>query len=67
MHPALAQALAPFTPPASTVDDLQAQVNDLQEELNFYLEALDFIYNGIENHTIWDVNQVKMICARVLT
>jgi hypothetical protein len=62
IHPTIAQALAPFTPP----DDLQAQVNNLREEMGFYLEALDFIYNGIEDHSIWDVNQVKMICARVL-
>jgi hypothetical protein len=66
MHPALAQALAPFAPPAPTVPELQKQVNDLQEELNFYLETLNYIYDGIQNQTIWDVNQVKMICARVL-
>jgi hypothetical protein len=66
MHPTIAQALAPFTPPAPTVDELQAQINDLKEEMGFYLETLDFIYNNIQNHTIWDVNQVKMICARVL-
>ena len=66
MHPTIAQALAPFAPPAPTVDELQAQINDLKEEMGFYLETLDFIYNNIENHTIWDVNQIKMICARVL-
>jgi len=66
MHPALAQALAPFAPPAPTVSELQKQVNDLQEELNFYLEALTYIYDGINNHDIYSVNQVKMICARVL-
>jgi PPE-repeat protein len=66
IHSTIAQALAPFAPPAPTVDDLQAQVNDLQEELNFYLEALTYIYDNINNHTIYDVNQVKMICARVL-
>ena len=66
IHPTIAQALAPFTPPAPTVDELQAQINDLKEEKDFYLEALDFIYNGIEDHSIWHVNQVKMICARVL-
>jgi len=66
IHPTIAQALAPFTPPAPTVDELQAQINDLREEMGFYLETIDFIYNNIQNHTIWDVNQVKMICARVL-
>jgi len=66
MHPTIAQALAPFAPPAPTVDELQAQINDLKEEMGFYLETLDFIYNNIQNHSIWDVNQVKMICARVL-
>ena len=66
MHPALAQALAPFTPPAPTIPELQKQVNDLQEELNFYLEALTYIYDNINNHNIYDVNQVKMICAKVL-
>jgi len=66
MHPAIAQALAPFAPPAITVPELQKQVNDLQEELNFYLEALTYIYDGINNHDIYSVNQVKMICARVL-
>jgi hypothetical protein len=66
IHPTIAQALAPFAPPAPTVDDLQAQVNDLREEMNFYLEALTYIYDNINNHTIYDVNQVKMICARVL-
>jgi hypothetical protein len=66
MHPALAKALAPFTPPAPTVDELQAQVNDLREEMGFYLEALTYIYENINNHNIYSVNQVKMICARVL-
>jgi hypothetical protein len=66
MHPTIAQALAPFTPPAPTVDELQAQINDLREEKDFYLEALDFIYNGIEDHSIWHVNQVRGVCARVL-
>ena len=66
IHPTKAQALAPFTPPAPTVDELQAQIDDLREEMGFYLETLDFIYNNIQNHSIWDVNQVKMICARVL-
>ena len=66
MHPTIAQALAPFTPPAPTVAELQAQINDLREEKDFYLEALDFIYNGIEDHSIWHVNQVRGVCARVL-
>ena len=66
IHPTMAQALAPFTPPAPTVDELQAQINDLREEKDFYLEALDFIYNGIEDHSIWHVNQVRGVCARVL-
>jgi hypothetical protein len=66
MHPTIAQALAPFTPPAPTVDELQAQINDLKEEKDFYLEALDFIYNGIEDHSIWHINQVRGVCARVL-
>jgi hypothetical protein len=66
MHPLMTQALAPFAPPAPTVPELQKQVNDLQEELNFYLETLTYIYEGIENHDIYSVNQVKMICARVL-
>jgi len=66
MHPTIAQALAPFTPPAPTMAELQAQINDLREEKDFYLEALDFIYNGIEDHSIWHVNQVRGVCARVL-
>ena len=66
IHPTIAQALAPFTPPAPTVDELQAQIDELREEKDFYLEALDFIYNGIEDHSIWHVNQVRGVCARVL-
>ena len=66
MHPTIAQALAPFTPPAPTLAELQAQINDLREEKDFYLEALDFIYNGIEDHSIWHINQVRGVCARVL-
>jgi hypothetical protein len=66
IHPTIAQALAPFAPPAPTVDELQAQVNDLREEMGFYLEALTYIYDGINNYDIYSVNQVKMICARVL-
>jgi hypothetical protein len=66
IHPTIVQALAPFTPPAPTVDELQAQIDELREEKDFYLEALDFIYNGIEDHSIWHVNQVRGVCARVL-
>ena len=66
MHPTIAQALKPFTPSAPTVEELQAQINDLKEEKDFYLEALDFIYNGIEDHSIWHINQVRGVCARVL-
>ena len=66
IHPTIAQALAPFTPLVPTLAELQAQINDLREEKDFYLEALDFIYNGIEDHSIWHVNQVRGVCARVL-
>ena len=66
MHPTMSQALKPFTPAAPTLAELQAQINDLREEKDFYLEALDFIYNGIEDHSIWHVNQVRGVCARVL-
>jgi hypothetical protein len=66
IHPTIAQALAPFAPPAPTVHELQAQINDLREEMGFYLEALTYIYDNINNHNIYSVNQVKMICAKVL-
>jgi len=66
MHPTMAQALKPFTPPPPTVDELKAQINDLREEMGFYLEALTYIYDGIEDHSIWHVNQVRGVCARVL-
>jgi hypothetical protein len=66
MHPTIAQALAPFAPPPPTVADLQVQIDELKEEMGFYLEALDYIYNGIEDHSIWHVNQVRGVCARVL-
>ena len=66
IHPTIAQALAPFTPPATTVEELQAQINDLKEEMGFYLEALTYIYDGINNHDIYSVNQVRGVCARVL-
>lgn len=69
IHPTMAQALAPFTlpaPPAPTVEELQTQINDLKEEMGFYLEALTYIYDGINNHDIYSVNQVRGVCARVL-
>lgn len=66
MHPTIDQALKPFKPPTPTVDELQAQIKELKEEIEFYLEALNYIYNGIEDHTIWHVNQVRGVCGRVL-
>ena len=69
MHPTIVQALAPFAPPAPpapTVEELQTQINDLKEEMGFYLEALTYIYDGINNHDIYSVNQVRGVCARVL-
>ena len=66
MHPTMSQALKPFTPSAPTVDELQAQIKELKEEIEFYLEALNHIYDGIEDHSIWHVNQVRGVCARVL-
>tara|TARA_R110000823_G_scaffold236981_1_gene362577 strand:- start:252 stop:458 length:207 start_codon:yes stop_codon:yes gene_type:complete len=66
MNPTIAQALKPFTPPAPTVDELQAQIKELKEEIEFYLEAINYIYNGIEDHSIWHVNQVRGVCGRVL-
>jgi hypothetical protein len=66
MHPTIAQALAPFTPPAPTLAELQAQIKELREEKDFYLEALNYIYDNIESRQIYDVNKVQMICARVL-
>jgi hypothetical protein len=66
IHPTIAQALAPFTPPPPTVEELQTQINDLREEMGFYLEALTYIYDGINNHSIWHINQVRGVCARVL-
>ena len=66
MHPTIAQALAPFTPTAPTVEELQAQIKELREEKDFYLETLNYIYDNIESRQIYDVNKVQMICARVL-
>jgi hypothetical protein len=66
IHPTIAQALAPFAPPALTVEELQAQIKELREEKDFYLEALNYIYDNIESRQIYDVNKVQMICARVL-
>ena len=66
IHPTIAQALAPFTPSAPTVEELQAQIKELREEKDFYLETLNYIYDNIESRQIYDVNKVQMICARVL-
>jgi hypothetical protein len=66
MHPTMAQVLAPFTPPLPTVAELQARIKYLEEDVRLYEEALNYIYDGIENHTIWHVNQVRGVCAGVL-
>ena len=66
MHPTMSQALAPFTPSAPTVAELQARIKYLEEDVRLYEEALNYIYNGIEDHSIWHVNQVRGICAGVL-
>jgi len=66
MHPTIAQALAPFTPPSPTLAELQARIKYLEEDVRLYEEALNYIYNGIQNHSIWHVNQVRGVCARVL-
>ena len=66
MHPTMSQALAPFTPSAPTVDELQARIKYLEEDVKIYEEALTYIYNGIQDHSIWHVNQVRGVCARVL-
>jgi hypothetical protein len=62
----MAQALAPFTPPAPTVAELQERIKYLEEYVRLYEEALNYIYNGINNHSIWHVNQVRGVCAGVL-
>jgi hypothetical protein len=66
MHPTIAQALAPFTPPALTVAELQARIKYLEEDVRLYEEALNYISDGIDNHSIWHVNQVRGVCAGVL-
>ena len=66
MHPTMSQALAPFTPPVPTVADLQARIKYLEEDVRIYEEALNYISDGIDNHTIWHVNQVRGVCAGVL-
>ena len=66
MHPTIAQALKPFTPPAYTIEDLHARIKYLEEDVRLYEEALTYIYNGIEDHSIWHVNQVRGVCAGVL-
>ena len=58
IHPTIAQA--------PTTAELQAQIKELKEEVEFYLEALNYISDGIDNHTIWHVNQVRGVCGRVL-
>lgn len=66
MHPTIAQALAPFTPPTPTLAELQSRIKYFEEDVRIYEEALTYIYNGIEDHSIWHVNQVRGVCARVL-
>lgn len=66
MHPIIDQALAPFTPPAPTVAELQARIKFLEEDVRLYEEALNYIYDGIEDHSIWHINQVRGVCAGVL-
>jgi len=66
MHPTMSQALAPFTPPLPTVAELQARIKYLEEDVRIYEEALKYISDGIDNHSIWHVNQVRGVCAGVL-
>ena len=66
MHPIIDQALKPFTPPAPTLAELQARIKFLEEDVRLYEEALNYIYNGIQDHSIWHVNQVRGVCAGVL-
>ena len=66
MHSTIAQALKPFTPPTPTLAELQARIKYLEEDVRLYEEALNYIYNGIEDHSIWHVNQVRGVCAGVL-
>ena len=65
MHPTMAQALKPFTPPPK-IEDLQARIKYLEEDVRLYEEALNYISDGIDNHSIWHVNQVRGVCAGVL-
>jgi len=67
MHPTIAQALAPFAPPPPKIEDLQARIKYLEEDVRLYEEALTYISNGIDNHSIWHVNQVRGVCAGVLS
>lgn len=66
MHQIIAQALKPFTPPTPTLAELQARIKYLEEDVRLYEEALNYIYDGIEDHSIWHVNQVRGVCAGVL-
>jgi hypothetical protein len=66
IHPTMSQALKPFTPPLPTVEELQARIKYLEEDVRLYEEALNYIYDGIEDHSIWHVNQVRGVCAGVL-
>ena len=66
MHPTIDQALKPFTPPRPTLAELQARIKFLEEDVRLYEEALNYIYDGIEDHSIWHVNQVRGVCAGVL-
>lgn len=66
MHPIIDQALKPFTPPRPTLAELQARIKFLEEDVRLYEEALNYIYNGIQDHSIWHVNQVRGVCAGVL-
>lgn len=66
MHPTMSQALKPFKPSTPTVAELQARIKYLEEDVRLYEEALNYIYNGIEDHSIWHVNQVRGVCAGVL-
>ena len=52
--------------PAPTVAELQARIKYLEEDVRIYEEALTYIADGIDNHSIWHVNQVRGVCAGVL-
>jgi hypothetical protein len=49
-----------------TIQDLQARIKYLEEDVRIYEEALNYISDGIDNHSIWHVNQVRGVCAGVL-